>query len=298
MRVLVTGAAGFIGSHIVRKLRDRGDIVVALQRRSLDPAVAKANPGLIRLSRDLACDDIEVTGPVDAVVHASARSRPDGETAADYTRDNVVATERLAEFSARGGRCGKIVFLSSLSVYGTVSAPVVDETTPCVEPGFYGLSKLQGERILAEHAESVPAIALRLPGVVGRGCGDAWAARVARLALAGAPIAAYNPDAPFNNALHVDDLAVFVSDLCHRPLAGFDVVTLASGGRTTVREAVEIVRSNCHSVSPVILSASPRTSFVVSTQRAQNRYGFAPMDIVKVMGRLAGDLGDATDGPS
>lgn len=112
-RVLVTGASGFIGAHVVRKLAAEGWQVVATgrDRGRLDGSVAYAVA-----TADLSTDALSpLVAGCDAVVHSAALSSPWGERDA-FLRANVVATRRLME-AARGAGVERFVHLSSPSIY-------------------------------------------------------------------------------------------------------------------------------------------------------------------------------------
>jgi nucleoside-diphosphate-sugar epimerase len=116
MRILVTGASGFIGSHVVRHLHSRGHDVVATGR----DAQRLSEFSDIRcsvVSADLSADPIEsLTAGCDAIVHCAARASPWGEVA-QFRRDNVLATERLIVSARAAKTVSRFVFVSSPSIY-------------------------------------------------------------------------------------------------------------------------------------------------------------------------------------
>ena len=72
----------------------------------------------------------------------------------------------------------RFIFFSSLSVYGEIKDSIVHETTPILNPGPYGASKLFGEACLKEAEKEMPSIALRLPAVLGKGARRHWLANI------------------------------------------------------------------------------------------------------------------------
>jgi nucleoside-diphosphate-sugar epimerase len=201
--------------------------------------------------------------------------------------DNILATRRLIEH-AKGHRIGKVLFLSSLSVYGRIEAPVVDEKTQVLDPEPYGLSKLICERLLAE-ASGISGLAIRLPGVLGRNSVRNWLTGVLHAARDGREIVIYNPDAPFNNAVHVADLSRFVVELLRRDWQGFDAVTIGAAGHTTVRSAVKIIVGALGDQSAIREERFSRQSFSVSSERASRLYGYDPMEIEAMLRRFAAE---------
>lgn len=180
-RVLVTGAAGFIGSHLVGALLGRGVRVVGLDRRRVgEHALADENltqavvsPLFTPYCLDLAVDQLDdVVAGCDTVFHLAARPgvRPSwSREFLDYTQTNVLGTHRLLEACTRQG-VRRLVVASSSSVYGPADRPSREDDPTCpVSP--YGVSKLAAEQLwlaYARRADSpLSAVALRYFTVYG-----------------------------------------------------------------------------------------------------------------------------------
>lgn len=286
MDLLVTGASGFSGSHLVRALLTRGHKVTALVGRSrgrLDPSLAE-DPALTVLAGNLV-----TPGPlpprVHAIVHAAARSPMPGVTSADMVRDNAQATANLIAYAAAAG-AKTVVYLSSLSIYGSIAGPEVDETTPIVNPDAYGMTKYLGELLLGETA-GLRSLSIRLPGVVGPNSVRNWLTGVTERAKAGEDITVYNPDALFNNAIHVDDLSTFVADMTEGQFwDGHDAVTVGASESIPVLQAIETLLQALGSASRIRINAQPRPSFLISNKKAQQKYGYGPAPIADVLRRI------------
>jgi len=111
MRILVSGAAGFIGSHVVRRLAAAHHTVIAIGRQSKG-----SSQGEHRVA-DLATDFLDpLLEGCDAIVHCAARAAPWGERTL-FWRDNVLATERLLDAARRAGTVRRFVQISTPSIY-------------------------------------------------------------------------------------------------------------------------------------------------------------------------------------
>ena len=147
MTVLVTGATGLLGSHLIELLLERGERPRALVR----PGDSVAGlPGTVDIAwGDLADRDAlaEAVRGVDTVLNCAARTGPWGPEA-EYQRSNVGGLENLVAAALDGG-VQRLVHVSSITVHGNDVRGLADETAPFrVEPNPYSRSKVAGERLL------------------------------------------------------------------------------------------------------------------------------------------------------
>jgi nucleoside-diphosphate-sugar epimerase len=290
MRILVTGASGFSGSFVAADLARRGHEVVGLHRHAtlfLDRLRQMAPSA--RLVRSTLADAGQLAGPFDAIIHTAATSPAPGVDDAQLIRDNREGTKALVEAAGASG-CRAFVYFSSLSIYGEIAVPVLDERTPITQPNTYGATKYDGERYLAACADRVPGLALRLPGVIGWGARRNWLAGVGANLRAGKPIRAFHLDAVFNNAAHIADIAALVAHCVERDWQGFDAVVLGAGGAITVRGAIERLAAGLGVPAQVEAIPAPKPGFTLSSRRAMEHWGYAPMEIGAMIDRYASEL--------
>ncbi len=284
--VLVTGASGFVGSHLVRHLSGAGFAVTGLYRTAPGLAADLVDAASVRLVQGDVSTLAALPDGCTAVVHAAASSAWTGISHDAVVRDNVIGTRRLLDLAEQGG-CRSFVFVSSMSVYGEIDAGVVDERTRMVDPDVYGASKYLGEQMLAERAARLPGLALRLPGVVGRGARRNWLASTAERLRRGEPATLFNPEAPFNNALHVDDLGALIARALGRGWSGFDTLVLGARGQLAVRAVVERLAAGM-GVTPVLaVKPAAKRAFLLSSARAIRDWGYDPMEIGALVDRFA-----------
>ena len=289
MRVLVTGVSGFSGAHVARLLASQGHSVTGVHRRETPFLSRLRGIAEIELVRGALEQSAELPGPFDAVVHVAATSPAPGVDVQAMVRDNVSSTLALIE-AAVGWKSRSFVFFSSLSVFGEVTVPVVDESCPILNPDPYGATKYLGEQLLLERSDVLPSLSIRLPGVIGPGAHRNWLSSVAVRLSAGDPVAAFNLDGPYNNAAHVDDLARFAAQLLDRGMAGADSVVVGARGQITVRAAIERLAAGL-GVRPHIMERdAPRPGFTLSSVRAIERWGYDPLEIGAMIDRYAAEI--------
>jgi nucleoside-diphosphate-sugar epimerase len=156
MRFAVTGAAGFIGSHLADALAAAGHDVVGIDcfTDAYDRGLKEENAGGLDVLRlDLAQDDIDLSG-FDGVFHLAGQPgvRSFGDVFPLYVRNNVLASQRLFEAASAAGV--RTVFSSSSSIYGAAERfPTPEDTTP--EPmSPYAITKLAAEHLGRAYARS------------------------------------------------------------------------------------------------------------------------------------------------
>lgn len=289
MRVFVTGAGGFAGGHIARRLASAGfDVLAGTRTSHVKPPFDGASARRFQVLRAALEDRAALPRDIDAIVHAAAASPSADVTVDRMTADNVAAMRSLVRHALEI-RAKVFIFLSSVSAFGAISATVLDEETPAVNPDHYGITKLMGERQLASVERDLPSLAIRLPSVIGRGSRRNWPSECLRRLKTGMPLSFFNPEAPFNNLVHEQDLAALAERALSTPPRGHDMVVVGAHGRITVGEAVRILTTETGSASAVTSRRERCGAFVIDWSKAARTYGFAPMPTEQALRRLAED---------
>jgi len=221
MRCLVTGAAGFIGSHLCHRLLQDGITVQAvdcftdyyareLKEANLAPLIGRE--GFTFIPEDLNRLDLpKLLNEVDSVFHLAAQAGVRaswGQNFSIYTQNNIESTQRLLEASKEAD-IQKFVYASSSSVYGDCPELPMRETSPTRPYSPYGVSKLAAEHLCLLYAtnHNVPAVSLRFFTVFGpRQRPDMAFHKFFKAICLGEPITVYGDGRQTRDFTFVDDI--------------------------------------------------------------------------------------------
>ncbi|MFG1263978.1 UDP-glucose 4-epimerase GalE [Xanthobacter aminoxidans] len=304
MTVLVTGGAGYIGSHTVLALCDRGDEVVVLDDLSsgFDWAVSPAAQLVVGDVSDQALvSQLIVDHGITEIVHFAARILVQ-ESVGDplrYYLGNTVKTRALLETALARG-VTRLIFSSTAAVYGEAQVDIIPEGQPTAPINPYGRSKLMSEWMLADvaRAHGLAYVVLRYFNVAGADpAGRAGETRrvathlvkVASEAAAGVRpgVEIFGTDYPTRDGscirdyVHVSDLAsAHVAALDHLRAGGANLTLNCGYGRGfSVKEVVDVVKRVSGVDFPVKLSgrrAGDPACLVGAADRIRTELGWTP----------------------
>jgi UDP-glucuronate 4-epimerase len=260
MKLLVTGGAGFIGSHLTDRLLARGDRVTVLDDFNdfYDPAWKRRNvaphtsdPAFRLVEGDIRDRDLVFSlfreGGYDAVVHLAARAgvRPSIREPVLYEEVNCVGTLHLLA-AAVAQECPRFVFASSSSVYGVnAKLPFAEDDPIAATVSPYATTKRAGELYVfnAHHLHGLEAVCLRLFTVYGpRQRPEMAIARFIRSIERGEPIPFYGDGSSRRDYTYVDDaIDGLVASIASPP--GFEIVNLGGAHPVTLSRLVEEIEA-------------------------------------------------------
>ncbi|MCU1467360.1 MAG: putative nucleotide-sugar epimerase [Actinomycetia bacterium] len=257
MRALVTGAAGFVGSHLADALLARGDAVrgvdcftpyyEATQKQgNVAPACSHSNFEFV--NADLRTSAIEpLLDGVDAVFHQAAQAGVRLSWSggfADYVGHNVLATQRLLEAVVAARPSARVVYASSSSVYGNQPRYPTEEDDLPKPYSPYGVTKLAAEHLCGLYAENwnVSTVSLRYFTVFGpRQRPDMSIHRLCEAAIHGTSFPRYGDGSQIREFTYVDDIVRGNLLAAERDVAPGSYCNLAGGGEVTLSELIDLV---------------------------------------------------------
>ncbi|NUQ75331.1 MAG: NAD-dependent epimerase/dehydratase family protein [Polyangiaceae bacterium] len=292
MRCFVTGVAGFIGSHLAERLIEQGHEVTGLDRFTdyYPRAVKEGNLARLRQSsafrlieEDLAAAHLDpLLEGAEIVFHQAAQPGVRaswGQTFEAYTRDNILATQRLLEAVKGRASVRRFVYASSSSVYGDTDDLPMRETSLPKPYSPYGVTKLAAEHLceLYRHNFGVPTVSLRYFTVYGpRQRPDMGFHKFIRATLEGRAIPV------FGDGEQTRDFT-FISDAVDANIASMEanpgVYNIGGGSRVTLKQVLatlgEVIGYN-----PILNFIEPQAGDVrhtwADTSAAREALGFSP----------------------
>lgn len=307
---LVTGATGALGPSVVSAFHEKGYGVRAFARRLAPPGLF--DPSINFLRGDILDEEAlaRALDGVDVVIHLAALLHifdPPPSLRAEYERVNVLGTEKLIR-ACEGAAVKRIVYFSTIAVYGYTANRVLTETSSPEPEGWYGRTKLEAERIILaarDHGGQPIATILRLAAVYGSrvvgnyrrlvqalarrrfiplGRGDNHRALIYDKDVARAAVLAAEHPAAAGEIFNVSDgatptLSDIIGSIC------------AALGRSAPRFSIPLAPVRCsvqiaHSIASaagVKLPVSPATiekyveNVIVDSRKVRERLGFVPL---------------------
>ncbi|MBN1399527.1 MAG: NAD-dependent epimerase/dehydratase family protein [Anaerolineae bacterium] len=254
MRILVTGAAGFIGSHVCERLAELGHTVVGIDcftpyyAQALKELNARAirAAGVELLTLDLAGDDlVDAVQPSEVVYHLAAQPGISASTPFEtYLRNNVIATQRLLEAIQSLDPAPFFVNIATSSIYGAdATGPETAEPKPT---SHYGVTKLAAEQLVMaqQRDQGLPACSLRLFSVYGpRERPEKLYPMLIRSILAGRPFPLYEgSEHHLRSYTYVGDIIDgLVAVLAHREACLGQILNIGTDQVITTGEGIRIV---------------------------------------------------------
>jgi len=301
VKLLVTGGAGFIGSHVCDRLVSRGDSVVivdsfepfydpAIKRRNIADAVSRGRAEVVEadICDPRAMEEGLAHHELDAIIHLAARAgvRPSLKRPLEYARTNVEGTLAVLELARRRG-IRPFVLGSSSSVYGDSTPVPFSETAPAVRPiSPYAATKRAAELLCSSHAHlyGISVACLRLFTVYGpRQRPDLAIHKFARLMTDGMPIPVFGDGGTERDYTYIGDIVQGIEAALDWAVAArpgdFEIMNLGESETTSLSRLVELLAGEL-AITPVLQHLPPQPGDVQRTfadvGKARSMLGYAP----------------------
>jgi len=297
MKVLVTGAAGFIGSHVVARLLTEGHDVIGVDNFDIYYARSQKEKNLMpfllhpkfKLVEDNLADMALVTvlKGTEAIIHLAAQPGVRGSWGSSFHRyvtNNLQVTQRLLEES-KGNKLKRFVNASSSSVYGDVGE-ILNEEMKIQPKSPYGVTKLAAEHLcqLYNLEYKMPTVSLRFFSVYGPGQRPDMAFhRFCQNILRDAPMTIYGDGKQVRDFTYVDDVAEIITAALTADVVG-QVVNVGGGSPATLLEAAAVLEEVSGKTSPKTFLERQKGdvfSTRADTSKLERLFGTKPKTLLK-----------------
>lgn len=283
MIVLITGASSFIGINLIKELIKTDYDVYATYNHEYN-YVNESKGGKIKFIKVDLCsplDFLKLPIKVDVLIHLAAISDYRGVSNSILANSNITGTNNLLEY-AKFAQVKKVIYTSSISVYGSTAENILSAETPIISPNYYGLSKYSGEIALQSYVNAFSSISIRLPGVLGNKSGKSFLPFICNRIVCNDTAEIYNPQSLFNNAIYVEDLCLFILKLLNSTWSGFHAFPVGARNSEPLINLVNKMKNMLKSTSKITILESLKKSYTIDSTYAQNMFKYIPSDITEI----------------
>jgi nucleoside-diphosphate-sugar epimerase len=287
VRILVTGATGFIGSHLVPCLARNAD-VVALTRRS-DDATAREKISQIEMDLSKPLQLSRLPERIDVVIYLAQSNKSFPEYASDLFAVNVISVQELLDYAKRAG-AQQFLLASSGDVYGHRSGPCV-ESDPPAPSSYYAVTKHAAENLVRAYSDYLPGCIVRLFQPYGPGQSGRLIPKLARRILQRERLRLNRDARPFLTPIFVDDVVIAIERAVERRFSG--TLNVAGNRTVSIRELAEEV-GGALEMTPIFESSGEDAGDMIGDNQLMKRM-LGKWDMVSLSDGLERTFSDEED---
>ena len=252
MKIVMTGASGFVGSHLLRRWASAHEIFI-LPRNSEWKKI--------------------LPGKADAVVHLAMVSGPFPDKALEMFEVNTLFTQRLLDYARQSG-VKKFLFASTGDVYG-VKAGASLESDPAKPSGYYAITKHLSELLMKGYSDFFETCSLRIYRPYGPGQKDRLIPKLAESIRKGIPVFVENGERPLLSPIYIDDLAEAFDRVLNRSCSG--ILNLAGSQIVSMKELIERIGEAVGSKPKIEEASHPSGDQIGDITLMKQKLGLWPM---------------------
>ncbi len=273
MKILVTGASSFVGSHVAESLASHGHEVVGTFRRHNQRVQNLAENSLVEMTQlDLACQDDfkQLASDFEAVVHNAGSFPWVDVDISNVVECNVLGTLNLSNWLKRQNSIVRILTYSTLSVYGNITEQILTENTPTNSYEIYGSSKLASEHLMTQLEGYENQLIIRFPIVLGNHAHRAFIPRMVESLKTNSTVKITNPNKLYNSMTTLTAVANFTNHFLISNLSGKHIANIGAEEPMTVLQIAEFLKTCLKSDSVISISEVDTKCYLLSNSEAVN----------------------------
>ncbi len=215
MKLLITGSGTLLGNTLVLRALKKKYKIIASYRKSFPKNLKKKDVSLIKIDLE---KKIKPDCKIDCLIHCASAIPSDNLSDKKMMKINYIGFKELSLKLIANG-CKKIIFISSMSVYGNIDDRLVDLNTKTNPVDVYGQSKLKVEKFLEKlkKEKNIDYFILRLPALVGKNSDYNFISKILKKIKKNEIVSYSNPNLKFNNFIHVNNLVSIIMRMIKLP---------------------------------------------------------------------------------
>lgn len=282
-KILITGVAGFIGSHVAKRFLIEGYEVFGVDDLSTGNiqnvpervTFIEGNLSEIKVIKSLPSESL-------VIIHLAGQSS--GEISFDDPisdlNKNVVSTLRLIEYGI-ANRAPLMLYGSSMSVYGNPATPNPSEDAICNPLSCYGIGKLMSEKYLSIYADQLPSISMRMFNVYGPGqdlsnLRQGMVSIYLAQAIANSKIIIKGSSQRFRDFIYVSDVAEIYLKAAKIKTVQSNILNVGTGKKTTVHDLIQLICNKLPNISYTVDGQTPgdQSGIFADCSRLEKQLGY------------------------
>ena len=273
MKVMLTGVNGIVGKEMANQLIKNKEYELFLLSNS--KINIKNKKKKIKLLKQDLTKPIRFQLKTDVIIHCASKtplSKVGGDMKAIYKK-NIKITKNLIKFSNKNN-VKKIIFLSSMNVYGLVKKKIVTENFIPNKPCLYGKSKFFSEKLFNKKKNKFKTISLRIPGVftLDLSRNQPLMINMLKKIMNNETVYAYNLNSDFNNITDTHEIVKLIDIILKKKKIKTSIYNFSASKPIKVIDVINLIKRIFKSRSKVIQKKLNKSSFVISNKKIKNNF--------------------------
>jgi len=264
MKILITGSGTLIGNNITNYLLKKKEFVFAFYNKNKPQNLRKYNNcRLIKVNLE---KKIKFNNFFDVLIHCASKI-PDNKINKRNFKANIKMTNNLLKLCKQLG-CKRIIYLSTMSVYGKIASKIVYENLKPKNVDLYGLSKKISENKILSFAKNNFSIAtvFRLPGVVGKNSKYNFLSNTLKKIKNNQPITISNINSKFNNVVHINNLKEIIYQSIKKEKSS-QIYNLSSIKPIKIKSIIKLFYEKLRKEKNYTVAKSKNGSFIICKKK-------------------------------
>tara|TARA_B100000941_G_scaffold290878_1_gene275516 strand:- start:4914 stop:5804 length:891 start_codon:yes stop_codon:yes gene_type:complete len=274
MKIMITGAGGVVGKELSSLLTLNKNYEIFLLSNS---NIKNKNKRKLKIIKHDLTKPLISLYKIDVLIHCAAKNplSKTGKSMTNIFKKNIQMTKNLIHF-ANEKNIKKIIFLSSMDVYGNIKNKNVLENQKKIQPSLYGKSKFFSEKLFSANSNKFKTISLRIPGIFSQDISrnGPLITNIVKKMIKNEDVHIYNFDKQFNNIADPQELARFIKFIIYKKFAKSEVYNFSASKPLKFIQVINLIKRILKSKSKIFVVKKKERSFTISNKKLQKDFNF------------------------